>query len=295
MMQEWLLQDLQPVNECSIGYDAGNLTVETPYNRGFVAQLKALIPYNDRRWDADRKAWLVRSDHGSTIQKLVKQFYGESVPLPEMEIKPPDPELRLYEVRYIGTTKDRGDAERSAFGLVDNEWSVLFPESVLRRWFEVDPAMPTDGETLYSVLGARKTATEDDIKSAFRRMARQWHPDVCKEPNAHEIFIKINSAYEVLSNQGKRARYDAGLALEANWKAGFDSGKTLKGILDADIVVRGYRSPLRCGWIMVRGIEVLGRFEVQEIMDWQDIVNHQGQVLVTSWAMGDKAPTEKWV
>jgi hypothetical protein len=155
--------------------------------------------------------------------------------------------------------------------------------------------MPTDGETLYSVLGARKTATEDDIKSAFRRMARQWHPDVCKEPNAHEIFIKINSAYEVLSNQGKRARYDAGLALEANWKAGFDSGKTLKGILDADIVVRGYRSPLRCGWIMVRGIEVLGRFEVQEIMDWQDIVNHQGQVLVTSWAMGDKAPTEKWV
>ena len=71
-MQEWLLQDLQPVNECSIGYDAGNLTVETPYNRGFVAQLKALIPYNDRRWDADRKAWLVRSDHGSTIQKLVE-------------------------------------------------------------------------------------------------------------------------------------------------------------------------------------------------------------------------------
>jgi hypothetical protein len=57
----------------------------------------------------------------------------------------------------------------------------------------------------------------------------------------------------------------------------------------------GYRSPLRCGWIMVKGIPVLGRFEVQEIMDWQDIVNHQGQVLVTSWAMGDKAPTEKWV
>lgn len=293
--QGWLLQDLRPANKCSIGFDGTNLILETPYNPGLVAQLKALIPYNDRRWDPDQKVWLIRPDHGPTLQSLIDQFFDEVVDLPGIENSKPEQELRIIEVRYLGSTKDRGDAERSAFGLVDGEWSVLFPESVLRSWFEVDPLAPIQGETLYSVLGARKTASEGELKSAFRRMARQWHPDVCKEPNAHEIFIKINSAYEVLSNQGKRARYDAGLALEANWKAGFDSGKTLKGILDADIVVRGYRSPLRCGWIMVRGIEVLGRFEVQEIMDWQDIVNHQGQVLVTSWAMGDKAPMEKWV
>ena len=294
--QDWLLQDLQPVNECSIGYEAGNLLVETPYNREFVAQLKALIPYNDRRWDPDRKAWLVRVDHGLTVQKLIDQFYNEVVGLPQTQIAQPDAELRLFEVRYIGTTKDRGDAERSAFGLVDGEWHVLFPERVLRTWFEADPAAPTQGETLYAVLGARKTATDEELKSAFRRMARQWHPDVSKEPNTHDVFIQINNAYQILSIPEKRARYDAGLALEATWRAERDRENSLKEMLsDVKFAVTGYRSPLRCGWIMVRGMPSLGRFEVQEILDWQDIVNPQGQVLVTSWAMGDKEPTERWV
>jgi hypothetical protein len=291
--QGWLLQDLRPANKCSIGFDGTNLILETPYNPGLVAQLKALIPYNDRRWDPDQKVWLIRPDHGPTLQSLIDQFFDEVVDLPGIENSKPEQELRIIEVRYLGSTKDRGDAERSAFGLVDGEWSVLFPESVLRSWFEVDPLAPIQGETLYSVLGARKTASEGELKSAFRRMARQWHPDVCSEPNANEIFQQINRANQVLSNPEKRARYDAGLVLEETWKAEQKNTKDLMdGISTATV---GYRSPLRCGWIMVRGIEVLGRFEVQEIMDWQDIVNHQGQVLVTSWAMGDKAPTEKWV
>lgn len=291
--QGWLLQDLRPANKCSIGFDGTNLILETPYNPGLVAQLKALIPYNDRRWDPDQKVWLIRPDHGPTLQSLIDQFFDEVVDLPGIENSKPEQELRIIEVRYLGSTKDRGDAERSAFGLVDGEWSVLFPESVLRSWFEVDPLAPIQGETLYSVLGARKTASEGELKSAFRRMARQWHPDVCSEPNANEIFQQINRANQVLSNPEKRARYDAGLVLEETWKAEQKNTKDLMdGISTATV---GYRSPLRCGWIMVRGIEVLGRFEVQEIMDWQDIVNPQGQVLVTSWAMGDKAPTEKWV
>ncbi len=292
MNQDWLLKDLKPANTCSIGFDGSNLVVETPYDRGFVAQLKALIPYNDRRWDPDHKAWLVRSDHGPTIQKLIDQFYSETVDLPDIQTKKSEAELRVFDVRYIGATKDRGDAERSAFGLVDGEWSVLFPESVLRAWFEVDPAAPTQGETLYAVLGARKTSSEGELKSAFRRMARQWHPDVCSEPNAKEVFQQINRAYQILSIPEKRQRYDAGLALEASLNA---QGKT-NNLMDRLLAVAaGYRSPLRCGWIMVLGVEVLGRFEVQEIKDWQDIVNDQGQVLVSSWTYGDKAPTERWI
>lgn len=291
--QGWLLQDLRPANKCSIGFDGTNLILETPYNPGLVAQLKALIPYNDRRWGPDQKVWLVRPDHGPTLQSLIDQFFDEVVDLPGIENSKPEQELRIIEVRYLGSTKDRGDAERSAFGLVDGEWSVLFPESVLRSWFEVDPLAPIQGETLYSVLGARKTASEGELKSAFRRMARQWHPDVCSEPNANEIFQQINRAYQVLSNPEKRARYDAGLVLEETWKAEQKNSKDLMdGISTATV---GYRSPLRCGWIMVKGVSVLGRFEVQEILDWQDIVNDQGQVLVSSWAYGDKEPTERWI
>lgn len=293
MTQAWLLQDLKPKDKCSIDFDGTNLILETPYNPGLVAQLKALIPYNDRRWDPDQKVWLIRPDHGPTLQSLIDQFFDEVVDLPGIDNSKPEQELRIIEVRYLGSTKDRGDAERSAFGLVDGEWSVLFPESVLRSWFEVDPLAPIQGETLYSVLGARKTSTEGELKSAFRRMARQWHPDVCSEPNANEIFQQINRAYQVLSNPEKRARYDAGLVLEETWKAEQKNTKDLMdGISTATV---GYRSPLRCGWIMVKGVSVLGRFEVQEILDWQDIVNDRGQVLVSSWAYGDKEPTERWI
>jgi hypothetical protein len=289
MKQSWLLQDLKSANTCSIGFDGINLVVETPYDRGFVAQLKALIPYADRRWDPDQKAWLVRPDHGPTLQRLCDQFFSEIINLPKTDDAKPEQELRIFEVRYIGVTKDRGDAERSAFGLVDGDWSVLFPESVLRSWFEVDPVAPIHGETLYSVLGARKTSTEGELKSAFRRMARQWHPDISSEPNSHEIFIRINSAYEILSDSKKRAKYDAGLALEESIKS---FSKSSSNLITSHI---GYRSPLRCGWIMVRGIEVLGRFQVEEILDWQDIVNDKGKILVASWSAGAEEPTEVWI
>ncbi len=56
----------------------------------------------------------------------------------------------------------------------------------------------------------------------------------------------------------------------------------------------GYRPPLRCGLLMVTGIEQLGRFIVDEIHAWEDIVDIQGRTLVTSWVMGADAPTEEW-
>jgi hypothetical protein len=46
---------------------------------------------------------------------------------------------------------------------------------------------------------------------------------------------------------------------------------------------------------MVKGVQALGRFEVQEILDWQDIVNDEGKVLVASWKYGDKEQTERWI
>ena len=300
MTQDWLLQDLKPAHKCAIGFDGMSLVLQTPYNPGLVAQLKALIPYNDRRWEPDGKVWLVKPVHGPVLQKLIDQFFSEIVALPEDQLVQPKQEMRIFKVLYIGVTKDRGDAERSAFGLVDGEWSVLFPESVLRSWFEVDPVAPIQGETLYSVLGARKTSSERKLKSAFRRTARQWHPDVCSEPNANEIFQQINKAYQILSSPEKRARYDAGLALEESWKAQMtvqsDKSQNLMDQFSAvSAVSAGYRSPLRCGWIMVKGLQALGRFEVEEILDWQDIADEQGRVLVSSWAYGDKEPTERWI
>src|SRR5438045_4081081 len=67
----------------------------------------------------------------------------------------------------------------------------------------------------YDTLGVSKTATDDEIKSAFRKLARKHHPDVAKDKKAaEEKFKQINEAYEVLSDPEKRKKYDQ---LGANW------------------------------------------------------------------------------
>jgi molecular chaperone DnaJ len=60
----------------------------------------------------------------------------------------------------------------------------------------------------YEILGVPRDASTEDIKIAFRKLARQFHPDVSKEPDAEEKFKEINEAYGVLSDPQKRARYD---------------------------------------------------------------------------------------
>lgn len=69
----------------------------------------------------------------------------------------------------------------------------------------------------YQIMGVARDATQDDIKRAYRKMARKYHPDVSKEPGAEARFKEIGEAYEVLKDPEKRAAYDQ---LGARWKNG---------------------------------------------------------------------------
>jgi len=67
----------------------------------------------------------------------------------------------------------------------------------------------------YATLGVPRNAAEKDLKAAYRRLARKYHPDVNKDPKANEQFKGINEAYEVLSDPKKRAKYDQ---LGSDWE-----------------------------------------------------------------------------
>ncbi len=69
----------------------------------------------------------------------------------------------------------------------------------------------------YEILGVKRDATQAEVKSAYRKLAKKYHPDVNKTPEASAKFKDINEAFEVLGDKDKRSRYDS---LGANWQAG---------------------------------------------------------------------------
>ena len=275
------------MTKCKLTADSGAIVVQTPYDAAWLAEFKSLVPQADRRPKKDGKQffWIVAPRHGKTVQDLCMKYFDECPLLPQIAATRPIVKQQIIDVRYIGATKDRGSDERTAYGWHKDGWNVVFPETVLKSWFDA-PTYPDEAPTLYSVLGIKRDATEDEIKSGYRRMAKQWHTDVCKEPNAKEQFLAIQHAYEILSKN--RERYDAGLALEMSLKGSQNLTNSYS------VVVNGYRSPLRCGLIMCEGIESMGLFQVSKIFAWQDITDNQGRVLVVSWKLGADHFEEVW-
>lgn len=68
--------------------------------------------------------------------------------------------------------------------------------------------MAGNQKDLYEILGISRNATQEDIKKAYRKMAKKYHPDIYKGDDAEERFKEINAAYEILSDEQKRAAYD---------------------------------------------------------------------------------------
>src|SRR5688572_8905835 len=78
--------------------------------------------------------------------------------------------------------------------------------------------MALEYKDYYQILGVSRTASEDEIRKAFRKLAREYHPDVAKDKaKAEDKFKEINEAYEVLGDPEKRKKYDS---LGSNWRQG---------------------------------------------------------------------------
>merc|ERR1712224_753339 len=88
-----------------------------------------------------------------------------------------------------------------------------------------------DRRDYYEVLGVEKTATADEIKKSYRKLAIRWHPD--KNPNnkeeAEEKFKEISAAYSILSDENKRSQYDKYGFEAEEWGEGMDFGDIFGG------------------------------------------------------------------
>ena len=269
------------MRQCNLRPTPQGISVTTPYDAAFVAAFKASIPAAARKWDADTKTWIVTPQAAPIVAQLIAQHFGQDVAVPKATAT--KIETRMLRLEYLGAAKDRGDGTQSAFGWVDGGWNCVFPIAVLQSWFCVD-AKPTERPTLYGVLGLPQTATADEIKAAFRRLVKHWHPDVSSEPDAAAQFRAIKDAYDALSDPQKRARYNAGLLLTA--------GTSRVQVARHDDTA--WRPPLRCGWLLVEGTSQVGRFVVSRITKWEDITEN-GRIMVTSWQRGAEHFTTRWV
>lgn len=267
----------------------GSVSFFSSYDRHLVDALKADIPWKDRRWLPDEKCWRVDARH---IDKLVELADLHLLVEAEVQGAPnkqrTGPQVTILELEYLGTAKERADGSVTAFGWVDGDWNVVIPLDVLKTWFNIAVHDVSAPVTLYGVLGVKSDIVGADLKRAYRRAAKQWHPDVNPEQGAKEQFIRIQEAYEILSDPLKRRRYDAGLAFE----------RTLPKTSTPDnpLEQRGswWYPPLRCGYITVEGTQALGRWTVDRIHDWQDIESG-GKTMISYWPQGADHFRRKWV
>lgn len=294
------------MSNIQITIENGYYAMRSPRDQVLIDNLKAMIRPNLRRWDGEARAWIVDP---RAIELLVKACERSGYETPSYEpitsTAIQAPIQKTLTVEYIGLCKQRDDGAITALGSVKGYWSVEFPESVLKDWFERAPKQETGQQTYYQRLCVFETASGQEIKSAYRRLSRQWHPDICAEPDAKEKFQDLNEAYDIIGDPIKRKRYDAGLffqreALKAP-EPDFDSSyghffmNRYTGRYQKSHQIQHFRAPLRCGLITADGIQKLNRFSVSKIIQWDDITDAGGRVMTASWNKITESIEINWI
>lgn len=316
------------MNRITIGVESGLYAVRCVDEEGkpvkdldLVDSLKTRIPKMYRRWEPTALAWLVdpkAKNHLTRAIDLAGYAVPEFPPLTNQAIAATV--RRTLRVEYLGQCKEREDRNISALATLNAQnpwmdykqnrpqydWKIEFPEEVLKEFFNGAPGKTAKGQTFYQVLCVVETATADQIKSAYRRLSLQWHPDRCKEEDATDKFMEINEAHDVLRDPMKRKRYDVGLSFERESAQQAEQSKqadalpwhwNMRGCRRSNpIGPQHYRAPFRCGVVVVEGQQGMKRFKVTKIVSWDDITDATtGRVMSTSWNKSTNSINVEWI
>lgn len=285
----------------SIKEHNGAYLINMDKNQAVIDRFKQLIPSNNRRFDPSlNNGWVIAPESIEIACQILESVFGGRIkrPAPIQNPFAGDVKTELFRVEYVGSTHERplhplglSKTYYSAYGAISSrEWAIEFPEIVLKRFFGaiVEMGKP-EHQTLYQLLLIKENADIQAIKSAYRRMARQWHPDLCKESDAVDRFRAIDEAYKVLQDPIRRNKYDAGLYFE---RQNDPDVKRLDLLND----ISGYRAPLTSGLITVRGTQsaFMTRFLVEEILTWEDLRDTKDRVAISSWRPGQETYQIVW-
>ena len=240
-------------------------------NINIINKIKAL-PYDKRAWSREEDCWKI----DASLVDSLSDILGFSVKVERNKLGSENQRTTL-DLHFISQPIRRVGGDVYSCGFHDQKFIAVLELSVLEEWYKWRPC----DVTLYTSLCIERTASQDEIKKAYRRVARQWHPDVVGESEkevAHNMFIMINRAYEILSNDIKRRKYDAALLMLPKPDKEEQPMRFL---------------PYRCGRL-VCDAEVSAKIKVTKIYKWDDITNDQGQIMCATWKKGDATYETIW-
>lgn len=199
------------------------------------------------------------------------------------DLNPGGDEMQEFLVEYIGACRQRDSSTRFhpgrgmlttpigrsyASAWTNGGWNLIFPEEVLRFYFP--PQEKFDGDFYKALLRG------SDLTKEYKKLARQFHPDLNRSRDAHKMFVKLREAYESLSDPMRRKRYEAGLKFQS---------QVAKSTLE---VV--FRIPKSCGRVEVKthnGNDTYyhdpNKLIVDEIVSWRDEYDEEGRVMCSTW------------
>ena len=268
----------------------------TKYNPDLKDELKIMVPSACRTWNPGERSgryrarghWEISSQYAEDMKKLCAK-YGFLIDARGQFDRPIEKRVFIT-LDYMGLVRHRGGDVYTASGWVNDGWNATFTMEVLQNWFGFSAVLPGEKQTLYAVLSISSGSSGSEIKKAYRRAARTWHPDVCKEPDAEEQFKQIQAAYEKLGDPRFRAAYDAGLYYES-------VADRVTSSHEATAI--SWKPPVRCGIVTATAVIVPSRYgdryQIKEILEWRDIVDARGKTMVTYWPPNGDSFKTRWV
>lgn len=253
----------------------GVVKLLAPWDEQITPQLSAQlrsIPEYERAYQ--KPYWVAEAKHFGYFKRTAERWFEVTVENIEAPTNP-----RTFTVEYLGRCKG---ADETAHVKVGGAWLFTVTAEVLKEYFHKN----SGGESSrFALLGVSMDATPDELKSAYRRAARTWHPDVNKEPDAAEMFQKIKQAYDELQDPNFRQKYALGLRLQADVQTLYR--RTPKARKKSE-----YRAPVTCG-IFTADIAGGLKKQMTRIYAVNDIENADGQIQVAYMRYNKRAASDK--